>query len=107
MLARGVRVAVGTDSRASNPDLNVWEELRLIRRDFPQLPSGEILKLATLNGAEALGKGKQFGQLVPGMVPDFVVFDGPGGDPEDPLAWLLDNPSGPQGLEFEDGKWGL
>lgn len=46
MLARGIRVAVGTDSRASNPDLNLWDDLRFVADTFPELALGDILALA-------------------------------------------------------------
>ena len=51
ILDRGINLAVGTDSRASNPDLNLMEELKEIRRQFPKLPPEKILELGTLNGA--------------------------------------------------------
>ncbi|MCA8995029.1 MAG: amidohydrolase family protein [Planctomycetaceae bacterium] len=55
MLRRGINVALGTDSRASNPDLSVWEELRLLATLAPDMAASELLKLATVNGARALG----------------------------------------------------
>lgn len=55
MLQRGVRVCVGTDSRASSPDLNLWKELQEIRRCFGGIHPSEILGLGTTQGAEALG----------------------------------------------------
>lgn len=55
MLNAGVNVAVGTDSRASNPDLNLFDELRFIARRFPQLSLDKVLALGTKNGAAALG----------------------------------------------------
>src|SRR5205823_10181172 len=55
MLAAGVRVAVGTDSRASNPDLRLLAELRYIARHHPAIPRDVILRQGTLAGAEALG----------------------------------------------------
>ena len=55
MLAAGVRVALGTDSRASNPDLSLWAELQHVAAAFPELPPARVLALATRAGAEALG----------------------------------------------------
>jgi cytosine/adenosine deaminase-related metal-dependent hydrolase len=91
MLSAGVRVAIGTDSRASNPDLNVLEELRLVRKLFPEIDPAEVLRLGTINGAEALGQAKQFGQLAPGMSPQLLAVSCPGGEGLDPVAWLLDS----------------
>jgi cytosine/adenosine deaminase-related metal-dependent hydrolase len=91
MLAEGVRVAIGTDSRASNPNLDVLEELRLIRRLFPELKPAEILRLATVNGAEALGQAERLGQLAVGMSPSLLSVQCPPGREVDPAAWLLDS----------------
>lgn len=55
-LAAGVRVALGTDSRASNPDLSLLEEMRQVARAHPQIDPQEILRMGTLAGAEALGR---------------------------------------------------
>ncbi len=66
MLAAGVRVAVGTDSLASNPDLSVWEELRFVRNKYPDLTDQAILQLGTQAAAEALGLETHFGTLSPG-----------------------------------------
>jgi len=66
MLAAGVRVAVGTDSRASNPDLNLFEELRHIVQHHPSVAPADILRMGTLSGAEALGLADQFGSITPG-----------------------------------------
>ena len=63
MLDRGINVAVGTDSRASNPDLNLFADLQLIAADFPELSAMDVLKLGTQNGALALGREDEFGTL--------------------------------------------
>ena len=83
MLARGVRVAVGTDSRASNPDLSVLSELRHIAKHHPGIAPEEILKMGALCGAEALGLGDQLGSLIPGKMAAFAVVPLPetGDDP--------------------------
>jgi aminodeoxyfutalosine deaminase len=57
----GVRVAVGTDSLASVPDLNLFSELEAMRRLAPALPARAILESATINGARALGFEADFG----------------------------------------------
>jgi len=73
MLACGVRVAVGTDSRASNPDVSVLSELRHIAQQHPSIAPEEILKMGTLYGAEALGLGDQLGSLLPGKKAAFAI----------------------------------
>jgi aminodeoxyfutalosine deaminase len=59
----GVRVAVGTDSLASVPDLNLFAELAEMRRLAPALPPRAILESATINGARALGFEGEFGTI--------------------------------------------
>jgi cytosine/adenosine deaminase-related metal-dependent hydrolase len=73
MLVCGVRVAVGTDSRASNPDLSVLSELRHIARHHPGIAPEEILKMGTLYGAEALGLADELGSLAPGKKAAFAI----------------------------------
>jgi cytosine/adenosine deaminase-related metal-dependent hydrolase len=63
LLRGGVRVALGTDSRASNPDLSVFEEMRFIARRFPEIAPVEILRMGTAAGAEALGQDHELGYL--------------------------------------------
>jgi cytosine/adenosine deaminase-related metal-dependent hydrolase len=65
--ASGVRVALGTDSLASAPDLNLFTELAAMRRIAPELPAETLLRSATLHGAEALGYGGEYGALAPGL----------------------------------------
>jgi aminodeoxyfutalosine deaminase len=61
--ASGVRVAVGTDSLASVPDLNLFSELEEMRRLAPALPARVLLESATINGARALGFEPDFGTI--------------------------------------------
>lgn len=63
MRRAGVRVVVGTDSRASNPDLSVWEELRTIAAGDSGLSPADILDLGTLEAADGLGIDSQMGAI--------------------------------------------
>jgi aminodeoxyfutalosine deaminase len=86
LLARGVRVALGTDSLASNPDLDLLAEARFLRRLDPELPGALLLRLATLAGAEALGWAGETGSLEAGKSADLAVVpltNGPDGHPHD------------------------
>ena len=58
MLAAGIRVAIGTDSRASNPDLNVWSDVQFLLLHRTDISPAEVLRMATKNGAEALGRAR-------------------------------------------------
>lgn len=73
VLRRGGRVAVGTDSRASNPDLSLWNELLFLRERFPDFDPRELLAIGTIRGAEALGDAS-CGAIVPGEVGDLAVI---------------------------------
>jgi cytosine/adenosine deaminase-related metal-dependent hydrolase len=73
LLASGVRVALGTDSRASNPDLNLLAEIRQVARLFPTLDPEIVLRMGTLNGAEALGRAKLVGSISPGKLANLVA----------------------------------
>ena len=63
--AAGAAVAVGTDSLASVPDLNLFAELAQLRRLAPEVPARRILRSATLDGAAALGRGRTHGAVEP------------------------------------------
>ena len=62
----GVRVAVGTDSLASSPDLNVFAELATMRALAPSVPAASLLESATREGARALGFDAEYGTIEPG-----------------------------------------
>lgn len=62
----GVAVAVGTDSLASNDDLNLFAELAALRRLAPEVPAATLLESATLVGARALGLDATAGTIEPG-----------------------------------------
>jgi cytosine/adenosine deaminase-related metal-dependent hydrolase len=87
MLAAGVRVAVGTDSLASNPDLSLIAELRQIARQHPDVPPEQILYLGTLAGAEALGLAERLGSITTGKKARLAVARV--GDTSDPQAAIL------------------
>ena len=97
----GVRVAVGTDSLASAPDLNVFEELAAMRRLAPSVPAARLLDSATREGARALGFEADAGTIEPGRARALVAVDLPaevvdveeylvGGVPPDRVHWVGD-----------------
>jgi len=78
----GVTVALGTDGAASNNDLDMFGEMRsaaligkAVAGDPAALPAHQVLRMATLHGAEALGLGEHIGSLVPGKWADCVAVD--------------------------------
>jgi cytosine/adenosine deaminase-related metal-dependent hydrolase len=88
LLESGANVAVGTDSRASNPDLNLMEELRYVARTFPEIPSNGVLELATLRAARALGLEKLLGTIEIGKFAALTVVPLADAEVSDP-HWLL------------------
>ncbi len=64
--ASGAPVAIGTDSLASVPTLNMFDELAEMRRLAPELAAPTLLDSATRRGADALGFGSDYGTLAPG-----------------------------------------
>jgi len=75
----GVPVAVGTDSLASVADLNLFEELKVMRWLGPAVPARCLLESATLVGARALGLQDELGSLTPGKRADVVQVEVPAG----------------------------
>jgi aminodeoxyfutalosine deaminase len=66
LLKAGVDLALGTDSLAGNWDLNLFGEMLWLYQNFPAWPGALWLRLGTLNGAQALGRDREFGSLEPG-----------------------------------------
>ena len=78
LLSLGASVAIGTDSRASNPDLSVWRELCFLRSRHPEVDPRTLLELGTINGARALGhidsqSGAECGTLAIGKSANLTV----------------------------------
>jgi cytosine/adenosine deaminase-related metal-dependent hydrolase len=81
MLALGINVAVGTDSCASSPDLNLVDDLRLLHRLAPRTPASKLWEMATIRAARAIGMDGEVGSLAPGKAADFAAFRADGDDP--------------------------
>jgi cytosine/adenosine deaminase-related metal-dependent hydrolase len=88
-LARGVRVCLGTDGLASNPDLDILAEARFVRSRYPDFPGEQLLRMVTLSGAEALGWSDECGSLDAGKSADFVAVPLPDAEAGDPHELLL------------------
>ena len=80
--AAGVNVALGTDSAASNNSLDLFAEMRtaaLLAKvssgDASALPASRALRMATLDGAVALGMQDNLGTLEPGKYADLIALD--------------------------------
>ncbi|MBN2141636.1 MAG: amidohydrolase family protein [Desulfovibrionaceae bacterium] len=74
LVRAGVNVCLGTDSLASNTDLNLWNEARYLAERFDgPLDLAGALRLVTANPARALGLERDFGSLAPGKRALFSV----------------------------------
>jgi cytosine/adenosine deaminase-related metal-dependent hydrolase len=83
LLHNGIAVGIGTDSSASNEDLDLMAEVRALHLAEPDIPVPRLLEMATTMGAAAIGVEDRFGVIEPGMQADFAVFAlGATGEPE-------------------------
>ena len=81
MMEKTRKIALGTDGAASNNRLDVWGEMRSaalvskgISKDPTAVPARDVLRMATFEGAEALGFEKK-GMIREGWAADFVMVD--------------------------------
>ena len=80
-MAKGIRIALGTDGCASNNNLNLWEEMHLTAilhkghtGDPTMVTPAQVLDMATLNGCIAMGR-KNSGVLAAGKDADIICVD--------------------------------
>jgi len=82
MLAAGICVGLGSDGCASNNDMDLFYAMDLaaklqkaVRGDPTVLPAPAAIRMATIDGARALGLDQQIGSLEPGKQADLIVID--------------------------------
>ena len=90
LLEAGVPLALGTDSLASAPDLDLFAEMQFLRQQHPQIAAQTVVQAATAGGARALGLEDRFGQIAPGMSSAMIAIELPHG--ADPYELLCSNP---------------
>ncbi|MCK9394416.1 MAG: TRZ/ATZ family hydrolase [Methylobacter sp.] len=78
----GINVALGTDGAASNNDLDMFGEMRTaallgkaVANDASAIPAMTALRMATINGAKALGLDNETGSLSIGKAADMIAID--------------------------------
>jgi len=78
----GLKVTLGTDSLASNHQLSILSEMRVLQENLtgPGIVFDDLLLWATLNGAEFLGLADTLGSLAPGKKPGIVLLEGMDGE---------------------------
>jgi cytosine/adenosine deaminase-related metal-dependent hydrolase len=91
MLQAGIAVTLGTDSRASSPDLDMLAEMRFAARRHQSVPRSTILRMGTHLGAVALGRAGHIGSLSPLKRADLAIVRLPDRDAADPHDLLFDS----------------
>ena len=77
----GVNVGLGTDGCSSSNDLDMWQTMRMaahlisIKRSPAHVDASSIFRLATIDGAKALGISDQVGSIETGKFADFIAID--------------------------------
>ena len=72
LLEKDIHVSLGTDSLASNDCLNMFFEMKLVRKYFPSISLKDIVAMATIGGAKTLGMEEKIGSFDRGKEADIV-----------------------------------
>ncbi len=70
-----LNVCLGTDSLASNHQLSILEEMKLIQEHYPEIPFETLAQWSSLNGAEMLDMQKRFGSFEIGKTPGVLLIE--------------------------------
>jgi cytosine/adenosine deaminase-related metal-dependent hydrolase len=73
LVKKGVTVCLGTDSRASNPNLDLFEEVKFVARHHADVDPLEIVRMATIQGTAALHGREAKSGLIPGAVANLTI----------------------------------
>ena len=106
----GVNICLGTDSlatvrkiRKQNPELSMFDEMRELAASDPKLPPAEILRMATVNGARALGRAGQIGELSENALADLIAI--PAGTKTGDACEAVLAHAGTVSASMIDGDW--
>lgn len=82
MIKQGINVTLGTDGQGSGSNLDLFETMKYtallqkgIKEDATEMPAYEVLKMATINGAKALGLEKEIGSIEEGKCADIIILE--------------------------------
>ena len=90
-LNNDINVAIGTDSLSSNEKLNMFHEMRVVKENFPDLENNIILKMATVNGAKAIGFEGEAGEIAVGRKVDIIGIDIKDSSIKDPADYVINS----------------
>jgi aminodeoxyfutalosine deaminase len=76
LMEQNCTIVLGTDSLASNHQLNILEEIKTLHKKFPNIQLETMLQWATINGATALGMNNTLGSFEKGKQPGVVLIEG-------------------------------
>ncbi|MEO8822117.1 MAG: amidohydrolase family protein [Ginsengibacter sp.] len=74
-LKNNLNIILGTDSLASNHQLDILEEIKTIAMKYPEIETETFLKWATINGAKALQMQKDLGSFEKGKKPGIILIE--------------------------------
>lgn len=87
LTAAGVNLCLGTDSLASVRgtnrsaiELNLFKEMQMFADTFADVPPERIVRMSTINGARALGRSGELGEITSGAAADFIALPWNGPD---------------------------
>ncbi len=110
LVKAGVNLCLGTDSLATvremgkqKPELNLFEEMRALAAADKTVSPAEIIRMATINGARALGMSGQIGELSPDGFADLIVI--PTSDKSEDAYQNVLNHTGPMLGSMIEGRW--
>jgi cytosine/adenosine deaminase-related metal-dependent hydrolase len=110
LASAGVNLCLGTDSlatvrktRKQNPELSMFDEMRELAANDPEFPPAEILRMATVNGARALGRAGQIGELSKNALADLIAI--PAGTKTSHVCEAVLAHAGPVSASMIDGDW--
>jgi aminodeoxyfutalosine deaminase len=75
LMEQQCNIVIGTDSLASNHELNILEEIKTLHHNFPHLKLETLLQWATINGAKALQMNHVLGSFEKGKQPGVVLIE--------------------------------
>jgi len=94
----GMNICLGTDSLASNEELNLFAEMRAVQNGEPWMSPEEVLKTVTVNAARAFNREDSLGKIAPGTCADLIALPFKG-DParvyeaivqnRQPVSWMM------------------
>ncbi len=112
LVSAGVNICLGTDSlasvlpgRGSPLVLDMFEEMRTLAAGSSDLAPAEILRMATVNGAAALGMGGRAGELAPGTRADLIAV--PLNEPERTAEENILQHRGQVTASLIGGRWAI